>query len=187
MRSFNLFVCILVLVIPPSPVSADASESLSMPESENPKPLAQTPHTDSKENELSVHHRTLNPFGVTFSFIGDPVFSVFGFNLNYNLNSFIRVIAGVGAWGDGDGGGGTTLGASVRVFHPDWNLSPFIGAGGSHMTHQYKSMPEPSTRQAFLGVGLDHQAKSGFNAGFVINIEVTDILFRNAVVGPPST
>lgn len=62
--------------------------------------------------------RSARRFGLTLTGHGDPAPSGMGFNLNYNLTSFLRLNAGVGGYNDwlGENGGAAISNYTIRPF-----------------------------------------------------------------------
>ena len=118
-----------------------------------------------KKNNRSAHK-----LGITFSYFGDPFPSLLGANLSYNLGSLMRIRAGYGNINISNPLI-SSYGAGGILFIPGLNLSPFLSAGWSRISSTWNAnvgfydLMEISTNTShlYLGVGLDWQAKSGFN------------------------
>jgi hypothetical protein len=96
-------------------------------------------------------------FGVSVGFNAEPAPSDIGFNLNYNLSPFMRLVAGYGTVSQTQT---TTLGGGARFFIPTWDFSPFIGIS-------YNRLSASATSATYASVvgGIDWQTSVGLNLG----------------------
>ncbi len=115
--------------------------------------------------------RSLKKFGISISLLGDPAPSFVGYNIHYNLTSFMRLNAGYGSFL-----AGSTYGGGARFFVPDWNFSPFVGLSYAKFNISGTLTSDSGTAgllvsqsYAYASYGFDWQTDYGLNFAFGVN------------------
>jgi len=134
--------------------------------------------TISQETQASS--RLVHRFGAYGSFVGDPVPSILGVNLGYNLGDIARIHAGVGSLAAGVING-MSYGGGAKFFVPGWNFSPFAGAQYTFLQLDSVlgiSLPggvNSSAGVLSVGGGVDWQTGFGLNlsAGAYLPVATT--------------
>jgi hypothetical protein len=135
--------------------------------------------------DISADNRISRRLGAYLGILGDPHPTVVGVNVAYNLTEYLRASVGFGKVSTSTAvvGSGfslttedqsmTTIGAAAKFLMPNWNLSPAVTVGYSHISladgmvfSDYKSS------NVYLGLGADWQAESGFNLGAGLNLSM---------------
>lgn len=141
-------------------------------------PAADTNTTTAQADVLS--NRMSRKLGFNLG-IGDPAPGVGGINVAYNVTDFLRVSAGYGQVSettsldmDMDGNittheaSASAIGFGARAFVPGWNLTPTVGLHYAHISYSGDGTSvagfSDSGSQIFTTLGVDWQAKNGFNA-----------------------
>jgi hypothetical protein len=124
--------------------------------------------------------------GAGFS-IGEPAPTILGVNAGYNVTDFLRAQLGYGSFEVTTGVSmnesgmqttstkATTIGGGVKGFMPGWSLSPTAGLHYSHTSISGDGDLEINGLKASGGMvygslGVDWQAKNGFNAALGYNL-----------------
>ncbi len=124
--------------------------------------------------------RSMHRFGVYVSVLGDPFPSLWGINVGYNLESWMRLHAGYGSTSVGSGTSTLTvssLGGGVHFFVPGWSLSPVVGVSITNLTASVSgsvsglSVNGISSSGLFTygSAGLEWQTYSGLTIGVGYN------------------
>ncbi len=125
-------------------------------------------------------NRSLNKLGVTVGLLGDPYPTVIGYNANWNVLPFMRLVAGYGSISASTNGGelkATTMAGGVRLMKSEWNFSPVVGLSYGKVDVTTTGSVGTTTVGGFSGsathsywtAGFDWQASGGFNFGFGVN------------------
>lgn len=162
---------VLFTVLSTSAQAAEPSKNLSV---------------SSASASAPANNREARRLGAYLGILGDPHPTGIGVNLAYNVLRFMRASVGFGKVSTGasisvDGSGAsvseesqTTIGFATKFMMPDWNLTPAVTLGYSHVSvsdgmlvvSDYKS------NNIYTGIGADWQAESGFNLGAGLNISL---------------
>lgn len=144
-------------------------------------------HAGQSSSAFAGENRIAHRLGAYVGILGDPHPTVAGINFAYNVNEFMRASVGFGKVSVSSGvtvsGGGfsistedqsmTTLGAAVKFLMPNWNLSPAVTVGYSHVSiDEGIQLADYKTNNIYLGLGADWQAENGFNFGAGMNLSM---------------
>ena len=122
--------------------------------------------------------RDTKKLGLYVGFLAEPIPSVVGFNIGYNLASFVRLSAGYGTislTGTGYEVKATTIAGEAKFMLPDWNFTPFATLGYSNVDMTVTGTGADTSSLGGLGAsagtltygfGIDWQTNFGFNLGF---------------------
>ena len=120
--------------------------------------------------------RANHPLGAYVSLWGDPFPALWGANIAYNVNDFVRLNAGVGTESMSNITA-TTFGIGGKLFVPGWALSPMLGLGWSadNVSTGHAIDIRGITRggnRLYGTLGLDWQTNLGFclAAGYEHNV-----------------
>jgi hypothetical protein len=128
--------------------------------------------------EAQASFRLVDRFGVYGSFVGDPVPSILGVNLAYNLGDIARVHAGVGSLATGISNG-MSYGGGAKFFVPGWSFTPFAGAQYTILrVDSFLGLSVPGGANSSAGVlsvggGVDWQTGFGLNLSAGAYLPVT--------------
>ncbi|MEN9723653.1 MAG: hypothetical protein RJB38_1639 [Pseudomonadota bacterium] len=128
----------------------------------------------------AASNRVAKRFGLGLGLLGDPAPSVLGYQVSYNLSSFLRAIAGYGSISGTTTSGTvtlTTIGGGARFFVPGWNFSPVAGLSYAQVSLTGSGSLSgfgASGSHIYATAGFDWQAANGFNLGFGANISTKD-------------
>ena len=130
-------------------------------------------------------NRTEKRFGIEVGLLSDPFLSFASINLAYNVNEFLRVNGGFGTAGasastssSSSSFSTSSFGLGIKALVPHWEFSPVFGLNLSEMslnsgfTGLFTVSGGTSINLLFFypDIGLDYQAKDGFELGFGFNI-----------------
>ncbi|MBY0469778.1 hypothetical protein K2X30_01330 [bacterium] len=125
-----------------------------------------------------VSDRMTNKVGIYLG-VGDPAPTLLGVNVAYNVFDFMRATAGFGqltttsgidlTTGNTTQASSTTIGFGSRFFVPGWSLSPTAGLHFASVSYSGNGSVtvggfQRSGSHVYGSLGVDYQAKSGFNA-----------------------
>jgi hypothetical protein len=128
-----------------------------------------------------LSNRSANKLGIYLG-VGEPAPTLAGVNVAYNVLDYLRLSAGYGkltvtsglAYNGNTGelstqeSSITTMGVGARAFVPGWSLTPSAGVHFAHVSYTGNGLAahgfEESGSHVYSTLGLDWQAKSGFNA-----------------------
>jgi hypothetical protein len=133
-------------------------------------------------------NRTDKPFGLYLGF-EDPWGAIGSLNVADNLTEYLRLTGGVGL-GEGMD---IKIDMGINVLLPHKKLSPVIGLnvandfdndgaiyGGSPLSNGLPYNLATDWLYVYTNIGLDYQAKDGFNLGFGANISLIVISIPNS-------
>jgi hypothetical protein len=129
-------------------------------------------------NPAQASNRDAHRFGIHAGLLGDPFPTLLGYNVNYNLGSFMRATAGYGSISatssDGSSASLTTMGGGLRFFVPSYNFSPVVGLSYAKVSltgtiAEGISGFSANASHMYATAGFDWQAANGFNLGFGVN------------------
>lgn len=154
----------------------------------------------SSTSEVKISQRSEKKLGAYLGVLGDPAPTAIGMNLAYNLTDFLRVSAGYGevkssglAYDSSTGslsmeetGKLQTFGVGARAMMPGWNLSPVVGVSVGYMSLSGAfTNVQGLTRSginAYGTIGVDYQARSGFNLALGYNFPLGNSMESNPYV-----
>ena len=129
--------------------------------------------------------RADHPLGAYVSMWGDPFPALWGANIAYNVNDFIRLNAGLGTESTSNITA-TTFGIGGKLFVPGWALSPMLGVGwsadsvnagqpvdirgitrGGNRVYGTLGLDRQTTLGFSLGAGYEHNLATSGGSGFV--------------------
>lgn len=141
------------------------------------------PALATSKSMQTIENREANRFGIYLGLL-EPLGSILGANVAYNVTSFARVSGGFGWFPltTSASNSGTTatgranffsLAGSVRFFVPTWAFSPTIGGGltrvwatGTISVSDTRAGFNQTATRLFGLFGFDWQTRNGFNLGF---------------------
>jgi hypothetical protein len=110
--------------------------------------------------------RSVRRLGLYGALAGDPSPSLLGINVGFNLADFLQIHGGYGSTALGIING-TTVGAGAKLFIPDWNFSPTVGATYSLFKGDFLGLVAiDSTACTTVQFGFDWQTGYGLYFGF---------------------
>lgn len=144
----------------------------------------QTSQAEESVSAKATNNRELRRLGAYVGILGDPHPTGIGLNIAYNVLKFMRASIGFGKVSTAsvslDGSGiaaveesQTTIGFATKWMMPDWNLTPAVTLGYSHVSlSDGMVFADYKASNIYTGLGVDWQAESGFNLGAGLNLSL---------------
>ena len=117
--------------------------------------------------------RDVKKIGVSVGFLTEPFPSVVGYDVSYNVLSYLRLTGGYGSVGSL-----STFAFDAKAFPIDWNFAPYVTVGFTNVSGSSGGSVggtnlNVSGNGVYYGAGIDWQMDIGFNLGF--NVKVVSI------------
>lgn len=124
-------------------------------------------------NSAEASNRTAKRIGLGVGFLSEPMPSLVGYNLSYNLFSQLRLTAGYGSVSATAGlvtVDVTTIAAAAKLFLVSWGFAPYASVGFSNISGTVSgagvTSGVPGLGSALtVGGGIDWQTGFGLNLG----------------------